>query len=406
MDWIGIGLVGLGVAWESLLAPSVVGWGFVLVGFLLMLLPERRWPCRTPLDWPLVTLGAMGGVSLLVTPLPEVTKTHVMRLWAGLVGFYGLVNWARGHHSRLPLIASGLVTGGVALALIAPVSVDWNVTKAVFIPAFVYKPFPLLLPDAVHPNVMAALLVILLPLALAWLISSGGLGSRWLFLKRLALGGAVLLMGVILLLTKSRAGYIAGALGALVVTWLLERKRLALALAVGVVGMGTWLLIATGGQAPDLVEGATDPSTWAFRQRVWRAALWMLSDFAFTGAGMGAFNDVASVLYAYHETQNPGAHNLYLQTGVDLGFPGLIALLAAMMLVIWASVVAIRTFEREGEETLHALAVGTLGGMGAMMTFGLFDITAWGTRAAFIPWLAMGLAVALYLEAKRMPSDE
>ena len=406
MDWIGIGLVGLGVVWESLFAPSMVGWGFVLVGFLLMLLPERRWPCRTPLGWPLLLLGAMGGVSLLVTPLPEVTKTQVMRLWAGLAGFYGLISWAKGQRLRLTLTAAGLVVGGVALALIAPVSVDWNRTKAVFIPAFVYKPFPLLLPDAVHPNVMAALLVILLPLALSWFLYLADTDTGRSLRKRLALGAAVLMMGVILLLTKSRAGYIAGTLGGRIVVWLSGRKRLALALAICAIGAGVGLLLATRGQAPELVEGATDPSTWAFRQRVWRAALWMLSDFAFTGAGMGAFNDVASVLYAYHETQNPGAHNLYLQVGVDLGFPGLIALLATLLLVVWVSLAAVRTFERDDEDDLRALAVGTLGGIVAMIIFGLVDIAAWGTRAAFIPWLVMGLAVALYLEAKRVPSEE
>ena len=80
----------------------------------------------------------------------------------------------------------------------------------------------------------------------------------------------------------------------------------------------------------------------------------------------------------------------------------MIALLALLMLAVWVSGAAIRTFDRVGEKELRALAVGTLGGIAAMMVHGLMDITAWGTRAAFIPWLVIGLAVALYLETQQV----
>jgi putative inorganic carbon (HCO3(-)) transporter len=208
-------------------------------------------------------------------------------------------------------------------------------------------------------------------------------------------------MGVVLLLTKSRGGYIAAAVGGLAVVWLSARRRwsfvLALALTVAVVGVGAWFLFGTESQAtPELVEGATDPSTWAFRQQVWRAAMWTLADFPFTGVGMGLFNDVASLLYAHYAPQNPGAHNLYLQVGVDLGFPGMIAYLAVLLLTLWMAGTSLKTFTRTRDSALRVVMVGALAGMVALMAHGLVDITVWGTRAAFFPWTVIGLVVGLW----------
>jgi putative inorganic carbon (HCO3(-)) transporter len=405
-QWIGIGLIGAGVLWESLLAPNLIGWGFVLVGFPVMLLPERQRPIRTPVDWLLLALIVTAGLSLSVTALPEVTRVQVMRLGAGLVGFYGLVNWAR-DRVKLTQAAVILVVSGMGLALVAPFIVDWTRAMSVPIPSFVYKPFVLLVPDSVHPNVMAALMVLLLPLPLAWFLSAGTsspkrMGSD----KRIALGAASLAMVVILLLTKSRGGYIAGAVGGLMVIWLSGQKTWALGFTLLVTGLGTCLIIVMNNQAPELVQQATDPANWVFRQQVWQVALQMMVDFPFTGVGMGTFNHLGSALYAFRETLNPGAHNLYLQSGLDLGFPGLIAYLSTLMLTLWMAVVAIRRFGRSGNRELRALATGALAGMLALMVHGLVQIAAWGTRAAFVPWLMIGLTTALYQWAVANAGEE
>lgn len=408
MSWMGIGLVGVGVLWESLLAPSAIGWGFVLLGFLVMLLAERQRPSGTPLDWPLLLLIVMGGVSLLITALPQVTMVQVMRLAAGIAGFYGLVNWAR-DRTRLLLAAAVLAAGGVALALLAPFVVDWNRTKSVLIPAAFYAPFPLLVSDPVHPNVIAALLALSFPLPLAWLVSPIYSDTTWWKVNsRLLAVAACLLMGIVLLLTKSRGGYIAGAVGGLVVMWLSVRKRRAFVLTLiatlVAIGASAWLLAGMAGtenQTSELIEGAMDPGTWAFRQQVWRAAVWMLADFPFTGVGMGLFNDVGSLLYALYTPSNPGAHNLYFQVGVDLGLPGLIAYLAVLASMLWMGGTAARKFRHEKDGTLGAVAVGVLAGMVALMAHGLVDIGVWGTRAAFFPWLTIGLIAGLHRLAER-----
>ncbi len=65
----------------------------------------------------------------------------------------------------------------------------------------------------------------------------------------------------------------------------------------------------------------------------------MLQDFPFTGIGMGTFTQVADRLYPFF-LYAPGtvehAHNLFLQVGVDLGLPGLIAWLAIFMIGLFS----------------------------------------------------------------------
>ena len=57
---------------------------------------------------------------------------------------------------------------------------------------------------------------------------------------------------------------------------------------------------------------------------------------------------------------------------------------------------AAKTLTRIGDNALRAVAVGALVGMAALMLHGLVDITVWGTRASFFPWLIAGLIVALF----------
>jgi putative inorganic carbon (HCO3(-)) transporter len=127
----------------------------------------------------------------------------------------------------------------------------------------------------------------------------------------------------------------------------------------------------------------------------------MLADFPFTGVGMGLFNDVGSLLYALYTPDNPGAHNLYFQVGVDLGLPGLVAYLAVLASTLRMGGTAARRFRHEKDGTLGAVAVGVLAGMVALMAHGLVDIGVWGTRAAFFPWLTIGLIAGLHRLAER-----
>jgi putative inorganic carbon (HCO3(-)) transporter len=337
----------------------------------------------------------MAALSLLVTAFPDMTRVQVMRLYGGILAAWGCMQLAR---TRRHLIwwAGVLVLFSVAMASLAPVAVRWSQNKDFLIPARVYAYFPLIFSDGVHPNVMASLMLLGLPLPLSWLLHlivghEGQIEDVWqrrLFIGLIAAFG---LMSTILLLTKSRGGYIAAACGILMALWLLGYRRWTLGMGLVSIAGAMWLLSNVGSPEalPEFAEGATDPSTIDFRLRVWQAALWALADFPFTGVGMGAFNEVSALLYPFYEMQNPGAHNLYLQVGVDLGYPGLIAYLAICLLTAWMGVRTFKAF-RAGDRLLKALTLGLFSGLLAFWIHGLVDNTMWNTRAAFMPWLFIG----------------
>jgi putative inorganic carbon (HCO3(-)) transporter len=403
---IGISLVGLGVVWQNMFPTSPWGWVGMAAGLVLSIATRQIRPLRTPLDGPALLLVLMSGVSLWATAFPEITWAQVARLWSGLVGCYGVIWWAKSH-LRLVWLAVGLICAGAGLAFVSFFVVRWSQTKLFLIPDALYARFPLLVSDAVHPNIMASAMVLLLPLPLAllaspWSEADSPVRHRWLW--RALLAFAAILMGGVLLLTKSRGGYLAAAAGILALLWLSGRRKLTLAFFVVCAVVGVWLIGFGGGAETtlDLVDQSADPATLAFRVNVWRTALWMLADFPFTGVGMGTFNDVAALLYPFYETQNPGTHDVYLQVGVDLGFPGLITYLALVGLVVWMAWRAMRRFKEAKLPVLCAVAVGGLSGLLALLCHGLVDNTMWNTRAAFLLWLVMGMLVALYRCAQEM----
>ncbi len=68
-----------------------------------------------------------------------------------------------------------------------------------------------------------------------------------------------------------------------------------------------------------------------FRLDVWTQAYAGLQDFPFTGMGFGTFRALLFLLYPTRisPSYNVGhAHNFFLQTGLDFGLPGLIAMIA------------------------------------------------------------------------------
>lgn len=393
----GLGCLGIGILWLTVLGPSWRGWLLIVLGVaLLVFLDSARWR-RSPLEWPLLILSLAAALSPLVTAVPAVTALQLSRFFAAIIGLYGIVVWAR-TRARFQFLALCLVLLGVGLAVGAPFMVDWNLNKGGFIPPAFYSFLPAVrVEDAVHPNILATLLVLLLPLALAFAFitmptgKSHGRGWFWL------VTAAGLLMGGAFLLTKSRGGYLAMGISILLLIAWYGRRKLAGLLALAMAGIALWLATAVNRPTAGVVQEVTDVGTLAFRQEVWRVALWMLNDFPFTGVGMGTFNQVATQIYPFPPVQHPGAHNLFLQVGVDLGLIGLIAFLALVILVLFMGVRAGQMFSATADRSMWAIVAGSTTGLAGLLLHGLVDNTVWGTRMAFLPWIVMGLITAVYL---------
>jgi hypothetical protein len=117
----------------------------------------------------------------------------------------------------------------------------------------------------------------------------------------------------------------------------------------------------------------------------------------FTGIGLNHFPlalldfyPIAPSLYGdFFVNYYPHAHNLYLQTALDFGLPGLAAFLGIGGLAIRGGLRALR----RGREP--ALAAGLLLGLLAHAVYSLVDAVALGSKPGPLLWAVLGLLLAL-----------
>ncbi len=143
-----------------------------------------------------------------------------------------------------------------------------------------------------------------------------------------------------LLLTKSRSGYIAAAVG-FVLVWLLCRERrrsfgwkLPALLAV----LGTVLVtVAIAAAALDHKILSEASKSLGYRVQYWRSTMRLIADRPLLGCGPGNFQ------YAYTQYKLPEAseevadpHNFLLEVWATAGTPAMLALLAVLGCFAWA----------------------------------------------------------------------
>ena len=371
--------------------------------WLVRWLAYGRPTVRTPGDWPIGLLLLMVPVTFWATALPDVTRTEVLRLLMGLALYYAVANWTAAI-ARLLLVAAGLAAAGLALAALAPF-LGGLPAASTLIPAGLVRVFQRL-SSAVNPNVIAGALAVLAPLAGALCLFP--LPRRWLGVRMLGLVAALAMVGVAAL-TASRGawmGLAAAGLVLIVLRW--RRGWLALPLGALMGGLVVWRIgidhAAEVALASQALGGADQ------RLEIWSRALYMLQDFPFTGIGMGAFRQVANLLYPFFlsgpDAEIPHAHNIFLQVGVDLGLPGLVAWLALLILVCVCAWQVYRRGRRQGDAVLTALGAGLLASQAALVVHGLTDTATWGTRPAVVVWVVWGLTMAALLVSSKPGTSE
>lgn len=375
----------------SRLLPWVIAAAAIL--WALRFATQRRSSRRTPMDAGIALLAAMALVALWATALPEKTAPQVYRLFAGIAWFYAIAAWAR-TDSRLRWLMAGVSLTGLALALIAPVSVTWYTSKLPFIPASIYERFPLLMADTVHPNTMGGNLVLLLPIPLALLVFNL---QRLSIRRRIFAGLIVAIVTAVIVLTKSRGAWLSYAGIVILFAMLRWRWGWSLLVASGL-GGAAFAFLAGSGRALEALARSDALGTLEGRLEIWLRAIYMIQDFPFTGIGMGSFADVVDVLYPFF-LYTPGqivhSHNLFLQVAVDLGLPGLIAWLSVLLTATALAWVTFQAARRQGNGWGIALGAGLLGSQLALVVHGSTDAVTWGmVRTAPIVWALWGLSVA------------
>lgn len=227
-----------------------------------------------------------------------------------------------------------------------------------------------------NPNLLAAFLVLVLPVAAA---GAALLTDRHARL----LGTAVVVVGyATVLLTGSRGGIVAALAGAAAFVVLHRPTRLRLLLVCGTAAAAVVALLALGG------------GTVGVRADVWGAAIRLAIAHPF-GVGPGRAGPlIAEAVAGAEEFQH--AHDLWLNWAVETGALGLLGVLAGTVLAAVAAVRAARTGSRP------AAAAGA--GLAGFAVMSLTDHPANALRVSVALAVVLGLAAARQLDTAAVRS--
>ncbi len=340
---------------------------------------------------------------------------------------------------------------GLGIAVLGAAGTRWPTDKLGFLDSVLAQLPSIMqgLPGAVngfHPNEVAGALTWVLPLyaalIIAMLFNIRGVWQTWgvwrTVFALLALGLAGLIAVAVFILTQSRGGYIGFAVSLLVMLFIALPRRwrwiylgavilvgVSLAFFISDVGVdGITEQIFAGGVVSDQ---ALSLNTLEGRVEIWSRSIYGLQDFPFTGMGMNTFREVVHVLYPLFlispDADIGHAHNEFLQVGLDLGIPGLIAFIALYLGAFWMLVGVWKNARRSQLLTpdpqlatsspppvthhfplsmgslQRAAVLGLGGGLLAHLIYGLTDAVAMGAKPGVVFWMLLGLVAGLHRQA-------
>ena len=393
-----------------------VEWLFLIAAAPLLLLPSRatavgviliattwvarrvatgRWSIATHID----RFMPLFGIALLVSLIPSVRLDYsAPKFWGvvlGVAALYAVVNTC-GDDRALRLAQVVLLLIGGALAVMGLVGMASPPDKLID-DRGIYAALPHLITSVqsstvvtqgINPNELGGTLVLLIPLACV-------IGCRPGYARWPALILAVAMSGSVVL-TQSRAALL-GLLVAGCVGLVCAAGRRGLVAVVVLLGVGAQALIE--------IDGADHLSTQLFgnlptagveslsgRVELWQRGLAMAADMPLTGIGLNSYPVILQTYYPtiLHQpsTVLPHVHDLYLQTLLDFGIPGLVAWLAIVGAAVMSGLVALRG-------RVHvSLVSGLLLGLLAHATYSLVDAVALGAKPGVLLWVILGLLLA------------
>ncbi|MBK9091369.1 MAG: O-antigen ligase family protein [Anaerolineae bacterium] len=375
-------------------APWIALGGLFLL-FLGRSLALRRWHGHTPADAALLLLALTLPVGLWASADRGVSLPRVWAFVANLALFWALA--AQAHSRWLRHAPWGLLLAGLGLAAALLLGTNFGGNKLPFIQADFYSLLPggwrpFWNPAGFNPNLSGGLLALFWAPAVMLTLAP----TRWPL--RLLAAFTTLLLTALLLLAQSRGALLGAAIALPVMTVLYRRRWLWVWLLLLAVGL-TWAWRAGISLSPDTLLGQSavlGASSLQGRIELWSRALYILQDFAFTGVGLGMVQPVVNLLYPLFtigpDAQFLHAHNIYLQTGAEMGFPGLIAHLALYLTLLALLLAAIRRTADDPQR--QALLLGLLGALLIFLLHGCFEVITYATRAAIVVWAFFGLIVA------------
>jgi putative inorganic carbon (HCO3(-)) transporter len=406
-------LIGLGLAAPIFYFPNILPAWTLLLGLVLLLgtwLWRRQqlgyWYVRTPADFAFALLLLVLPLSLLAAP-PDLRALYawprtLILLWNIAFLAMVLVHVRRSSALR-SLLVGGFVAAGVIVATAALFGTRWEIKLPLLAPLLDQLPRPLQnvfsgAQDGFSPNQLAGTLLYVFPFALAWTFQSVRT-RQWRTAVPLAAGLAV--MAFVLLAAQSRAGF-AGLAAALLILLLWPRpwgRRLlagGAALAAAAVVLLPVNAVLAALDSSTKVEGAYGSLSVSGRLEIWARAVTALYDFPWTGIGLGSFRGIVHEVYPLYlippDYDIAHAHNFLLQSGLDFGLFGLVAIVALYLLAAWQCHALWRkTSWMEG----RIWGLGLLAALLGQAVYSLADVVAMGSKTNLFFWWLLGIVFGL-----------
>ena len=390
------------LVWPLLLSPLILfsdrlpdHWGpaaataVLLPSLALSFLPRRRWPTKTLIG----LFGVSALLGLLATAFPRITVHRLALLLLG-IAIYAALSSIRRDLRRLLQWTTVLLLSVSVLAVAGPFITEFTAKNRYFSFRWVDS-FPLKFPEILDPNILAALIALVLPVLTALCIAKGILDIR----QRRALCVLLCILLAALVFTESRAGYLAAVAGNLLLLSICF-PRLRLVVAVGLMVPAGFVFMSDSGTLLNYFPSGGALTTWAARKEFWERAIWMIQDFPITGIGAGTFPQIAPTFYPFYvqnaELEIFHAHNLLLQVAIDFGVPCLVAFVALMAATGVLGVKAYRAFAARQELLGTTLTAGYLSGLTGTVCHGFFDAPLWLNKPSAVLFFFMGMVVCLY----------
>jgi putative inorganic carbon (HCO3(-)) transporter len=389
--------------------------GFAIV-LLTILLWRVRWDLRrervlsflrTGPNLPVLLFFCLAVISCLLSPLKVFSAQETLRIGAGIL-LYFVVAYHFRRSEHLYRLVDTLLFVTIVASLVGFAQYSLGASERA---------------SGVFGNdqLLGSFLMVLLPIAAVTAIVERSIN------RQLAAQAATVLAAGCLLLAHSRSAWLGAAaglavLGALALIVALKQGKLArkkhlfvLPAMLTLVSVGFFLWAWP--QSGSIVERAgtftrlTQDTSWNQRVHAWEAALTMARAKPLTGIGIGvypAFSRPVAHTGAWLTTNAPRAslgeqaHNLYVQTVVELGIPGLLLFVSIIAVFLLAAIRRVRQMDSGIRRDLLLAAIASM----VAFSVDAFGSPSWqfGQLSLFF-WLLLGVGVGCMRPHSRKQED-
>ena len=393
---LGLALGSLVLVFPEPLFETARSWviAMALVALLLSMVLSRR----LTLNW---IIGWFGVTSyygwMRASDSPE-AFSHFTGVALGLFIMSVLGSWCR-TEARLRLATALSLLAGVGVLTVGALGVGAYQEKGIDLDIMatlpqVTLPLPgLVLRSGVNRNALGATVLLLAPLGLA-LAYRPRQSNTWGQGLRLLGGLLAVYGGLILMMTQSRSALIAAfSMSALLFFRARRRLRMRLILPAVLVTLSALLVTSLyrldgSGRVLALAQSSVER-----RLEVWHQGVEHLKDSPWLGIGLNRFREVYRPAGPMSQALDIAhAHNIFLQTALDVGLIGLAAYVGLLTIVL---IRADRAARGTSRLAAHVAAGAGLSVAGVHL-FGLGDAVSLGAKVGLFQWVAAGLVLGAW----------